>query len=140
MLAPYLAAPVLAWFMSQALKYYLLRKTGLAPKGFRVLAGSGNMPSVHTSVVVALTVVVGALEGLTSAIFALTLIFTIVVMYDAMQVRRATGELGTALAEMVTLTKLKLTRNPYQALGHHPLEVAAGIIIGILSAGIVLLF
>lgn len=138
-MSPFLVAPALAWLVAQAAKYLFLRRRGDV-KGFRLVLGSGNMPSVHTAVVTALTVVMGAVEGLDSPLFALTFIFSAVVAYDAMQVRRATGELGAALSEMVTLAKLKLSKSPYQALGHRPLEVLAGALVGVVTAITVLAF
>ena len=93
---------------------------------------SGNMPSAHSATMVALTLAVGVGEGYQSAVFALSLVVTSIVIYDALQVRRAVGEQGKAIAKL--LDKAKLSLRPYQALGHTPLEVAIGALVGAVAA------
>jgi hypothetical protein len=137
-MSAFLLAPILAWLVAQAVKYLLhltkTRKFG----GVSFLYQSGNMPSSHTATVTALLTVVGVREGVDSALFGVVVVFGLIVAYDAMQVRRAAGEQGAAIKQV--LVKLGLKGKPHQALGHKPLEVMVGAFLGAASAIIVLSF
>lgn len=128
-LSSYLEAAIGAWVVSQLLKYLIdMTKT----RNFRnvgLILQSGGMPSVHSAVMAAVTTTIGINEGVTSGIFALALITSVIVMYDAMQVRRAVGEQGVALRTL--LNRGKIGAIPYSAKGHLPLEVAVGAVIGV---------
>lgn len=139
-MSDFLLAPLIAWTVSQLLKYGIVANRNKNYRSLRSFLASGSMPSVHTAVVTALALVIGAVEGWGSAVFALAAVFAIVVSYDAMQVRRAAGEQGAALTELTLLLKQKLTIKPYQALGHKPKEVFVGGLIGIISVILVLSF
>jgi len=90
----YLLPALLAWTIAQVTKVILtsLRQRRL---NLRVLAEMGGMPSSHAAIVMGLTAAVGRLNGVTSATFAIALIFAIVVMYDAQGVRRAAGRVDS---------------------------------------------
>lgn len=135
-MSAYLLAPLLAWLGAQVLKYAVFVSRTHRPHDMSFLYQSGNMPSVHTASITALTAAIGLGEGFDTAVFALALVLTIVIAYDAMQVRRAAGEQGLAVKEL--LEKAGLTIKPYHALGHKPIEVAAGAIIGIVAAVVAL--
>lgn len=104
------------------------------------LIGSGGMPSSHSATVCALSTAACMRFGVESFEFAISLILALIVMYDAMGVRRETGiqaklinEMMIAFAEMgkkdlSTDEKLK------EFVGHTPLQVLAGAILGILIA------
>ena len=83
------------------------------------LVGSGGMPSSHSATVCALATAAGMEYGGGSFPFAMAAIFAIVVMYDAMGVRRETGIQAKVLKEFV---------------GHTPLQVLMGALLGILVA------
>ena len=136
MISVYLLSAAIAWTIAQALKYIIsASKSG---KWFDTssILHSGNMPSVHTATVVALTIAVGAGEGVQSAAFAISLLLMAIVAYDAMGVRRTAGEQGLALRKLLKKTDTQ----PYLALGHQPLEVAVGALIGSLAGFSVVLF
>ena len=100
----------------------------------RVLAEMGGMPSSHTSMVMGLTTAVGRLDGLRSATFAIAIIFSFVVMYDATGVRRAAGRQAAVLNRLVE--DLMSQRGIQEArlrelLGHTPVEVLVGAALGI---------
>src|SRR5258708_8776995 len=84
----FLLAPVVAWAIAQASKVILtsVRQRRL---NLRVLAETGGMPSSHAAIVMGMTTAVGKHAGLSSAPFAIALIFSFVVMYDAAGLRRA---------------------------------------------------
>jgi uncharacterized protein len=127
MLSAYLLTAGLAWAVAQAIKYLLGVVSGGQWYDTSKILNSGNMPSVHTATTVALTVTIGLQDGTGSALFALSLLLTAIVAYDAMGVRRSSGEQGIALIAMLG----KKVKQPYLALGHQPLEVAVGAIVGL---------
>ena len=101
---------------------------------FRYLASTGGMPSAHTSLVCALTTAIGLTEGFSSPLFAMSFIFSSLVMFDAQSVRAAAGKQARLLNQMVeelfkehhlSETKLK------ELLGHTRLEVFFGMLTGI---------
>jgi acid phosphatase family membrane protein YuiD len=75
--------------------------------------------------------VVGLTEGVTSAVFAVTVVFAAIVMYDAVMVRRSSGEQGVAIQSLIKEQGSKV-KMPRAAKGHEPLEVAVGAAIGLI--------
>lgn len=129
-LSPYLIAAVSGWVIAQLLKYGIgsVRKGSL--KNPRQLYFSGGMPSAHSATVTALTVIIGLKDGWGSPLFVLALTFASVVVYDAVMVRRSSGEQGESLTALIKEQKSKV-RLPRVAKGHTPIEVFAGIVLGI---------
>lgn len=128
--SPYLVAPFVAWLLAQLLKFLLNRRAQQGQQ-WRLLYQSGNMPSAHTATLVALTTVVGIEDGMMSGLFAVSLVMTAVAAYDALMVRRSGGEQGLALRRLLEISPFKTDPLPYQALGHRPLEVAVGALLGV---------
>ena len=87
---PYFVVPLVAWVIAQASKV-IIDSVLLRRLSVRRLATAGGMPSSHSALVVSLTTIIGRLQGVESPLFALALIFSSVVMYDATGVRRAAG-------------------------------------------------
>ena len=131
LLSPYLIAPALAWLVAQGLKYLIASIKGRHFSSLRQMYLSGSMPSAHSASVIALLMVVGLRDGTGSAVFGIAALFAAVVMYDAVMVRRSSGEQGTALRWL--FHKLQLTpESPFRtAKGHTPKEVIGGAIVGI---------
>ena len=129
----FLLPALLAWAIAQVLKVGLIsvRKRHL---DLRVLAETGGMPSSHSAIVAALTTSVGRLNGVTSDTFAIALIFSIVVMYDAQGVRRAAGRqaavLNRLIDDLMAQRGIQETRLR-ELLGHTPVEVLVGAALGI---------
>lgn len=93
------------------------------------------MPSSHSAVVTSLATMIGKDYGTDSAIFALSIIFAFVVMYDAAGVRRAAGKQAKLLNRIIEtpgLTGLEVTERLAEVLGHSPTQVFVGAIIGVL--------
>lgn len=128
-LSPYIIAVVVAWVVAQGSKYlvHVVKTRDLA--SFRQLYLSGNMPSSHSATAVALTTVVGLHDGVQSAIFGVASLFTAIVMYDAVMVRRSSGEQGAAIRALIKEQKSKVPL-PRAAKGHEPLEVVVGALLG----------
>ncbi|NLW16128.1 MAG: divergent PAP2 family protein [Firmicutes bacterium] len=127
-----LQTALLAWLVAQVLKTLLFwHQEGRFNAGRFV--GSGGMPSSHSALVVALFTGVGLREGWTSTITAITLVFALIVMYDAAGVRRAAGKQARVLNKIVNeLAANKPLREERlkELLGHTPFEVIVGAILG----------
>lgn len=126
-LSPYIIAICLAWLGSHAVKYATGSMEG-GWRGFRALFASGGMPSSHSATVVALMTVVGFKDGFGSGLFGLSMLFAMIVMYDAAKVRRSSGDQGRALRELIKEQKSKVDM-PYVTNGHLPLEVLFGLFL-----------
>lgn len=98
---------------------------------------TGGMPSSHASTATALTILVGIYNGFNNVLFIITLFFAMVIMYDAAGIRRAAGRqaaiLNRIVEEMVRDKHINEERL-VELLGHTPLEVFMGSILGILVA------
>ena len=107
------------------------------------LVGSGGMPSSHTAMVIAGTIMVGALNGFDTALFAVSAVFSSVVMYDAAGVRRETGRQAEVINQI--LQDVLINGKPIsdvelkELVGHKPVEVAGGAVLGIIIASVYLL-
>lgn len=123
----YIAAPVAAWLLAQAIKVGVAASKG--NKDLGVFFQSGNMPSSHTAITLALLTVLAVRVGFDSALFGTAAIFTAIIIYDAVNVRRAVGEQGEVLKSLVKLSDKKATF--YTAHGHRLEDVAVGAAIGI---------
>ena len=128
----------LGWFLAQILKTLIhtaLTRTFVAER----MVGSGGMPSSHSSTVCALAASACLQYGSGSFEFAIAAFFAIVVMYDAIGVRRETGIQAKVLNEMMELFShmgkdVSMEDKLKEFVGHTPLQVLAGAILGILVA------
>jgi acid phosphatase family membrane protein YuiD len=128
-LSPFLIAAAIAWIAAQLLKYVFAVIRTRSARQYRQFYLSGSMPSAHSATVVAMATVIGIYEGVDSAIFALSVLFAAVVMYDALMVRRSSGEQGVAILRLLKDMKSSIVP-PRVAKGHLPTEVAAGALLG----------
>ena len=133
-----LMTAVLSWFVAQVLKTAI---DAYFNKGinWERMTGSGGMPSSHSSTVVSLAVAIGVSYGVDSTLFALALIFAIVVMYDATGVRRETGKQAVILNRLLLDNPFSWTGEEFdkklkEYVGHRPLQVLMGAILGVLIA------
>ncbi|KXZ48601.1 hypothetical protein GPECTOR_26g504 [Gonium pectorale] len=99
------------------------------------------MPSSHTALIVALTTAVGVENGTSSSIFAICLVISLIVMYDATGVRLHAGRQATVLniiiAEMPPDHPVQDSGRLRDSLGHTPIQVAVGAALGIVVGVIV---
>ena len=128
----YLIVPFATWFFIQLFKliYDLVTTKKF---NFKRILGAGGMPSSHSAVVVALCTMIGKQYGINSAIFGLSVIFAFVVMYDAAGVRRAAGKQAKLLNRIVQtpgLTNVEVKEKLQEVLGHTPIQVFVGALIG----------
>lgn len=129
----YIYIPLAVWFCIQAFKviYDLVTTKKF---NFKRIMGAGGMPSSHTGVVTCLAALIGKYEGFDSSLFAISLVFAMVVMYDAAGVRRAAGKQARLLNKIIEtpgLTNVEVQERLVEVLGHTPLQVVVGAIIGI---------
>ncbi len=132
----FFAAAAISWFIAQLLKVIL---TLITDKKFEIgrFWGSGGMPSSHTSSVMGLSTSIGLVEGWNSSYYAIALIFSLIVMYDASGVRRAVGKQASLLNEIVHefYEHKHIEQDQLKELiGHTPFEVIGGAILGIIVA------
>ena len=131
----YIYVPFLLWFAIQLYKFlYELVKTKKV--NFKRIVGAGGMPSSHSAIVASITTLIGKYEGVGSSIFALSLIMSFIVMYDACGVRRAAGKQAAVLNKIVEtpgMTSLQISEKLIEMLGHTPFQVIVGAILGIVT-------
>ena len=129
-------ACVLSWFVAQVIKIIIdcIKNKTINPA---LIVSSGGMPSSHSSFVTALAFSTGFQEGFGSTLFAITFVISMVVMYDASGVRRAAGKQAEVLNIFIANFEkhgIKIDSKLKELLGHSPIEVVAGAILGIVIA------
>jgi hypothetical protein len=144
---PMLVAPICGWLVAQIMKIIIHLCMTRQWKWERVVGG-GGMPSSHSATVCGLATVALLTYGAGSFEFAFSTVFAIIVMYDAMNVRLETGRQGTFLnllirnedikAKLDEVSKDKWPETIFKEyVGHTPLQVIVGIVIGILVGWLV---
>ncbi|MBE6960095.1 MAG: divergent PAP2 family protein [Ruminococcaceae bacterium] len=135
---PFLITPVSSWLIAQVLKVII---HGIIYKklSFERLFGDGGMPSGHSATVSSLAVMCALACGTGSVEFAIAAILAIIVCHDATGVRRETGKQAVLLNELIKafevlgedkLPEVKLK----EFVGHTPIQVIFGILIGVANA------
>lgn len=152
----YLGSALLAWLLAQVIK--VVRQSIKNKKiNFYSFIASGGMPSSHTALVVALSTRVALNTGIDSIYFAICAVFSFIIMYDAAGVRRAVGIQAQKLNKLILNSddyaeadiiercsfkdKLKGSdahnKNFGEILGHTPLEVLGGLMLGLVVGALV---
>lgn len=131
----YIYIPILLWLGIQLFKliYDLVTTKKF---NFKRILGAGGMPSSHSAVVMSLATLIGKNYGVDSAVFALSIVFAFVVMYDACGVRRAAGKQAKVLNDIVNtkgLSNGQVQEKLQEALGHTPTQVFVGALIGLIA-------
>ena len=130
-----LLAGVLAAFFAQVIKFFIFTiKTKKV--NFKIFTTTGGMPSSHSAGVMGLATSVGLISGFDSIVFAISIGFALITMYDAAGVRRAAGKTAACLNRMMD----DFYKHDVQAiggklkelLGHTPFEVIMGALFGII--------
>ena len=98
------------------------------------LYGDGGMPSGHSATVSALATMCGLRLGFGSVEFAISAILAVIVCHDAMGVRRETGKQAQVINELLRFLESGREADMKELVGHTPVQVWAGILIGILNA------
>ena len=137
-----LISAVTGWVIAQVLKTFIhlwFTKTFVAER----LVGGGGMPSSHSATVCALCTATAIEYGAGSFEFAIAAVFSLVVMYDAIGVRQETGKQAKVLNDMIELfthmgKDLDIEKQLKEFIGHTPLQVLCGAILGIITAIIIM--
>ncbi len=138
---------VLGWFVAQVLKliFFIIKKRGKTTfhDVMYYMVKSGGMPSGHTASFTAVTMTIGYVSGFTSTIFALAVCNTLIIVYDAINVRYSVGEHGKVLNKLIDEknkgegSKIKRLR---VVEGHTVAEAAMGFLLGISIATMIKIF
>lgn len=131
-----LLAGLIAWAVAQLLKipleYLRSRRWNWA-----LLLTTGGMPSSHSALMTATTLAIGLYDGFDSPIFALGVVITMIVTYDAAGVRQQAGihaqRINVIVAELFKGHPIN-ERDLREVLGHTPVEVIGGIVLGVVVA------
>ena len=132
----YIVIPIVTLAICQFVKFVIESVTARRIKWGRLFNGTGGMPSSHTAFATSITTVVGLSVGFLTPLFGVCMVFTGIVMYDAMGLRRESGKQAARINQLVDavfetpngLQRLK------EELGHRPLEVVVGFIAGVVIA------
>jgi uncharacterized protein len=138
LLSPYIIAVIAAWLVAQGGKYFIIAIKERRLNHIRQLYLSGNMPSAHGASVMAVVTVIALRDGIHSGLFGLAILFAAIVMYDAIMVRRSSGEQGAAIHQLIKEQNSSVAL-PRAAKGHTPVEVAVGALLGIIIGVVVFL-
>ncbi len=130
-ISPYIVAIVVGWTLSQLIKstISLFRNKYMGLRS--IMFVSGGMPSSHSATMMAVWTVILLTDGVNSGLFGLASVVALIVLYDAVKVRRSSGEQGVALLALMK-EKKSIVPSPRVAMGHTPAEVLVGSILGIL--------
>lgn len=133
-----LICAVVGWTVAQVLKTLIdfALNRSLNPER---LFGSGGMPSSHSATVCALTTASGIKFGVSSFEFAVSFVLSMIVMYDAMNVRMETGKQAKLLnrvffENILDFDGVLLQERFKEYVGHTPLQVVAGAVLGVCIA------
>ena len=135
---PFLIVSVSSWFVAQVLKtiiYVIVHRE----MNWERMIGDGGMPSGHSATVSSLALMCLLMCGPGSVEFAISAILAIIVCHDAMGVRLETGKQAVVINELVEAFNLMVSQDVTDAqlkelVGHTPLQVCAGILVGVVNA------
>ena len=135
----FLLVALSSWFWAQLIKT-IIHAIVTKKVDFTRLVGDGGMPSGHSATVSSLAVSAAMVYGLGSFEFAIALVFAIVVCKDAMGVRLETGKQAAIINDIVEAFNVLTSEEKLpdaklkEFVGHTPLQVIAGILLGIVNA------
>ncbi|MFH1542487.1 MAG: divergent PAP2 family protein [bacterium] len=134
-----LTSVTISWFLAQSIKVviYWIRDKEFSLWHF---FEAGGMPSAHSATVTALTLSILLTYGLQSPLFVISIVFALIVMYDATGVRRAAGKQAEILNKIVddiySTGKVKVEKLK-EILGHDPFEVVCGAALAVIVTSLI---
>lgn len=131
-----LMTAIVSWALAQLIKIIieLIRTHRI---NWQLIFATGGMPSSHSSLVVALATATGLRQGFDSSLFAIATVLGFVVLYDAQGIRRQAGNQARIINRMLQNVEnagIKVDKNLKELLGHTPIQVMGGTILGIIVA------
>lgn len=134
----YIICPFTALIICQIIKFSIESIKNKKINIGRLFNGSGGMPSTHTTFSTSLTTLIGYKLGFDNPIFAVSFIFTCITAYDALGVRWETGKQAEAINSIfdsfIKGKPKKAFKHLKEQIGHQPLEVFVGILLGVVVA------
>ena len=130
---------IIAWAVSQVLKV-IVELVVHRSFSFDRLFGDGGIPSSHSATVTSVAIMVGVTCGWASPEFAIAFFLAIIVMHDAMGVRLETGKQAKVINQMLEMfqsldsSELTPEEKLKELVGHTPIQVFSGFILGIIIA------
>ena len=133
-----LSVSLSSWLVAQLLKT-IINAVMLGKIDIERMWGSGGMPSAHSATACSMVVATGKYSGVHSSVFAVAFVVAVIVMYDAMNVRRETGEQSKILNQMIRQwmdegskhAPILADHKLKELVGHTPVEVLSGAAVGI---------
>ena len=137
-----LLSPLIAGVIAQAIKFII--RSNKQKFSFKNMLAYSGMPSGHTAMVVSLTSIIGLVNGVDSPFFAISFVLAIIVIRDALGMRRYLGQHGRTLNILVRdLREDEMLDEQYphllERIGHTPLQVLVGGLIGLLVSYLIFL-
>ena len=130
---PFLLTGLGSWFVAQVVKT-IIHCIIYKKLDFERMYGDGGMPSGHSATVSSLATICGLTYGFSSVEFAIAAILAVIVCHDATGVRRETGRHAEILNQLVKSLETGEPVDLKELVGHTPLQVMAGILIGVANA------
>ena len=132
----YIIVPILTVILTQIIKFIIESIQNKKLCFRRLIHGSGGIPSSHNAFVFSLTTMIGINEGINTPFFAISLVFSLIVMYDSMVLRMETENQAITINQLVNNLIKGNTKQSYKILkeeiGHKPIEAFLGMLFGIL--------
>lgn len=131
----YLLTPFIAWLVAGSLKFAInsLRAGKLAFS----LIGYGGLPSNHSAIVSSMAALIALKEGIQHPAFGVAVALAFIVLLDANSLRRQIGKQAQAINQLTQMGKTAQTTPLRERIGHTKLELAAGIVVGVLVAYVI---
>lgn len=128
----FIIVPLVLWFLIQFSKVIVdiceNKKFSL-----RRLFGAGGMPSSHSAIITTVATMIGKYEGVNTPIFALALAMALIVMHDAIGVRRQVGKQAKFINDILLNKEYSNEKKFQEMVGHTPIQVCVGCILGIIT-------
>ena len=121
----YIIIPLCVAILSQFIKIIIEYKENKKSSILRFIRGMGGIPSTHSALVASVSTIIFLDYGL-SPLFAVTLVFSLITIYDSMGVRYESGQHAKILNDIIG-------SNLNEKIGHRLIEVLVGIFLGIIS-------
>ena len=134
----FVVVPLCTWALAQLSKVFI-KLAQVKRLELRYLIASGGMPSSHSAIVAALATAVALSEGFGSVAFGISCIVALIVIYDSAGVRKSVGQQAVVLNRIVKEIRFRrpmaeLERDLRELIGHTPLQVVVGTVLGIVIA------
>lgn len=130
----YVITPFVAWFVAGVLKFLI--NSWRSGRAAVQLVGYGGMPSNHSTIVSSMAALIAFREGVGHPAFGVALTLAFIVILDAASLRRQIGYQAERINQLAASAGNEFGTRLRERMGHHPLEILAGLILGVIVAAI----